>query len=529
MMGMYKKFMARHGLLGLIRVLIFPITTLISTPIALLATLWNSRVLLYKPYKNFSTHNVISGLNGFFYYTRAYNLARYGRRGTTPLIGLGKYSMARFFHYTKPSLYLYWKANAMMVMVCMFGWLGSHFIWTNEMGTNWVTIVTLLTMVSTLFFANTFRLMNYNSLGWLLFPILLYTIYIENWIAVASVLFLISWGSFTVVFISALILGFVTMITLSVWPALAALPAVIKLAFHFLPFLDQGQDRSILTRVLKGIGFMGGNVRYRRKNKRLTFKALYFIGLSTLFASVYLWHYGFDNVLIAIFIFSIVIATINASMFRFADDQSIFMLIFSASIPLIILHENYFLLFTYWLLASPLPVFIGYDYNTKAIDHVPVSRPFNVESYLSNFEDFLRPVQKGEKVMIAFDDPDNIYEKIYSGYRNIIEVPVYVLTLKNARFIPDWWAVMSEMNYEGADDFWGTDVESVQQNIAKCDAEYLIVYQTENEELDPKWESKGFKNLGKYDWSIHQKDFANHKKINVEKLRWWLLKVPETM
>lgn len=127
--------------------------------------------------------------------------------------------------------------------------------------------------------------------------------------------------------------------------------------------------------------------------------------------------------------------------------------------------------------------------------------------------------------MMAFDDPGDLYEKIFDGYRVLLELPLYVSAEKEVHFFPDWSAVY-ELNYHGAPNVWGRGVEDVVRNIEYWHADYVVVYQAGRTELDPKWLQAGFFPQTKFSWF----DYAEKMQevLPVEQLPdWWLLNVPD--
>jgi len=138
---------------------------------------------------------------------------------------------------------------------------------------------------------------------------------------------------------------------------------------------------------------------------------------------------------------------------------------------------------------------------------------------------FFSPVVEDQKVLMAFNDPGDVYEDIFDGYRQLVELPSYVANQKNIHFLPEFWGVF-ELNYEGAPQIWGREVEEVKANLKYWKADFVVIYQEDNKALDPKWKQAGFEDVSNFDWSLHQEDFTNHKKINVVNLGWWLLRLP---
>ena len=150
-------------------------------------------------------------------------------------------------------------------------------------------------------------------------------------------------------------------------------------------------------------------------------------------------------------------------------------------------------------------------------------KPFNIKAILEDMESFFSSVKRGKKVLMAFNPPkNNQYELLYDGYRNIIQVPLYVASLKEIHCMPDWWGIF-ELNYEGAPDFWGRDIEKVQDQMQFWKADYVIVYQKAGTLLDDKWIDAGFYTLSQFSWEKYSHYFGSERLYLGETPVWWLL------
>ncbi|MFH1320665.1 MAG: hypothetical protein ABII90_08435 [Bacteroidota bacterium] len=519
-----KKFIDKFGWFGFVRFLIYPGTVLITTPLRLLQTLWNCRKLIYERRGNYAHFNFISGLNCFFYRTGAINLYRHGRRGRSPTLGLGNYNMARWFYYSIPSLYAYWKAPNITVLAGMFVWLFSHLVWLNSMESSWIwiCIVIAAALISTNFYANTFRFQNYNVLGWMFFPAIIWAIFLKNWIIVSVLLFLASYGSFTVVFITNILLLVLSIIEFSFFPLLAAIPATVKLLTHFYPFIAVGGAKETIISVAKAIGITRKKTKYKRKRKgrKLGLLEIYHLLLNIQF--ILFCYFLFDDIPILLLIgFGIYI--VNAIFMRFADEQSIYIMMLSLATAYLLSNKSFLLLGSYWLMSSPLPLLIGFDVYKNVLDVVPEMGPFPVKKLILNMEKVLEPIKHGQKILMAFNDPNGIYENIFDGYRHLIELPNYISTIKEIHLLPDWWGVL-DLNYEGAPQIWGRDVESVKKNMKYWKADYVIIYQENSPEIENKWEKDGFEFVNEFDWDKFKEDFKDYKRYSNVSLKWFLLK-----
>ncbi|HIA06663.1 MAG TPA: hypothetical protein EYN71_08190, partial [Flavobacteriales bacterium] len=378
-MGSVQKFIDRFGQFGLVRLALYPITTAIATPIRLYQTLWNCLVLLRGHWSRYPHFNANASFTTLFYWTRALNLYRFGRRGISPYLGLGAFNLSRCFHYSLASLFSFWKAGTVVLLIGAFGWLASFYLWKSIVDVNWLLMVMGCGLISTLFYMNAFKSQNYNILGWLFFPTMILGMTIENWYIVGASVFLASFGSFTVVFISTLLLSFLSLYTLSFIPFLSAMPGCIKLLTHFYPFLfiKSEEGSSIVGSVLKAIGFSRKKAKYKRKSKGLNLGIgeLYFLLLTGQFI---LGYYLLHNIVPILLVAAIGIYLINSLVMRFADRESAYMMIFTIVMVYAIMSGDPFILIPLWLVISPLPLLIGFEYDVSVLEIVPEFKPFSV-------------------------------------------------------------------------------------------------------------------------------------------------------
>jgi hypothetical protein len=220
---------------------------------------------------------------------------------------------------------------------------------------------------------------------------------------------------------------------------------------------------------------------------------------------------------------SLIIWIVNTRVVRFADDQSVEMLILSVATSTIIQSDikNAWLLFSFWILASPVLKHTSLS-RDKLVAIVPILRPFDIKPLLVEMERFLSCVKPNQRILMAFDDPQEQYNRIFDGYRVLLEVPLYVASKKEFHFMPDWWAV-SELNYEGAPDVWGREVPDVLRQMKTWEADYVVVYQTDGAPLEEKWAEAGFKVLGLFSWSAYEKEFGITQAYSGPAPDWWLL------
>jgi hypothetical protein len=517
------KFVGLFGWKGIVALLFYPVITLLTTPVRLVQTLWNCRLLAEgRNWADYPHFNPQSAINSLFYWTTALNFGRFGRLHRAPNIGLGSYSVSRCFHYSFISLYAYWKAGAVALLLGMFGWWASHFLWLDVCSDiTWCLSIFFLTLIGTTFYSHTFACQNYNVLGWMLMPMGLYGWATGNWALSALAWLGASFGSLTVTLLACLLSIACAFKTLSIYPVLTVFPAGVKILFHLLPNVIRGDIRTILSKTAKAIGLSRNNAKYVRKTAmNFGVRRIYRLGIYAQFVIVFCSTTGDYPILV---ISSLFIWIINSISARFADEESMEMLILTVSLSevLNVPEGSLWLLISYWFLVSPLPLFARFP-SLEGLAVVPVLAPVNIQPILRACGRFLEPVKRGSRILMAFDDPEGQYDKIFDGYRFLIEVPRFVASQKEVHFLPDWLAVF-DVNYEGAPDFWGRDVEDVQRQMQNWDAGYVIVYQESGTQLEQKWADSGFKKLTHISWKTFEYFFEGKFPFSGPVPDWWLL------
>jgi len=506
-----------YGWLGWFRLALYPVTTLFTTPYRLIQTLWNCRVLAKGDFKQYNRFTLIGAINSLFYWALALNFSRLGRSGRSPYLSLGDYSLLLQFQNTLISLNAYWKSSNLTILVGMFGWWASHLLWLNEVPSSWVALVMGLTLICTSFYANTFSLQNYNALGWLFFPLALYGMLTGQWSLSLVGWLLASFTSYTVCFIGGILSLALSILNMSIFPALVFIPAGIKMLTHLYPSVKNNSLAESIQTVLKAIGFIKGNAKYI-KNLKLSPRNAYY-GILYFQFCVVSFLIGSDTQLIWV---GLGIFYLNAFHFRFADDQSINMMMLGLASAILMLNKEWWLLPSFWLLASPTPLFAGF-YCLRVLDIVPKLAPFPIQTFLSGMEEFLKPVEKDNKIFMAFNHPKGDYAKIFDGYKSHVQLPYYIANKREFLIFPNALSVF-EANYEGAPEFWGREVDEVLANVKKWDANYVIIYQEEETLLDDKWLQAGFRPLAEFDWENYS---SYTDEYDIEKPKWWLLQPSE--
>lgn len=505
------------------RIFLFPITALVTNLFRLLQALWSCRVLLGAGRREYMHFNVHSGINHLVYWTMALNLSRHGRNGVSPHIGLGDYQMKRWFHLSLAPLYPYWNNAPVTLLAGMFGWLVSHLVWMGQVDSGWVLAVMGLALISSLFYHNLFEAQNYNVLGWLFVPTALYATSNGDWFLASLMWLAASQFSFTVGFIAVILLSVLAAVSIDPAPALAIAPAALNLLRYCAPLITGGGAKKTMIRIAKAIGIVDGGIKYKRIYKtEFSIDRIFYLPLNLQFLITATLISGTISPMLAM---GNLIYFVNTHYKRFADSQTMRMLLLSLATAQVIQTPSLLLLASYWLAVSPPPFVLGWVSKGDLLDIIPRRQPFYVKRILDVMRRFLDPVEPGEKILAVYDDPENRYEHIFAGYRLSLELPFYVASEKHIHLMPDWWAIFDVNNYDSPDLFWGRDVESVKRNASALGACYAMIYQESGEPLDEKWTANGFAPLGRFDWADFLEDFGELP-YSGPPFTWWLLRTP---
>jgi len=390
------------------------------------------------------------------------------------------------------SLKAYCRAGCVTLLLGMFGWWTFHFLWLTSPDVNieWFAIVMILTLFSTTFYQNTFVYQNYNVVGWMFMPAGLFGWYTGDWGLAAIVWLGASFGSMTVVFLAFLLSVAYSFQIQSFLPIITVIPGTMKLLFHFIPPIVNGNIKEAILETAKAIGFFGtSKAKYKRSGITLNSFVTKSLKSILIYLQFIIIYYYITSEIPILFSVAIFIWVVNSTSFRFADEESMKILLLTVAVSTLCLINDYnlILLISYWFLVSPF------------FERSLILSPFNVSPILDEIEIFLNPVEKEKRIIIAFNDPNGDYNKIFDGQRFLLDFPMYVATRKNIHLMPDFSSVF-EANFNDAPNLWGTSVSDIKKQIKDWDADYCIIYQLNMTMLESKWEKEGFINVSHLSW-----------------------------
>jgi len=501
----------------------FPVVLLVTNPVRIIKTLWSARVLANGKWSEYNRFRPENGINSLFYWTEAINFDRFGRDGVSP------YHLGNWWFTSLTSTYLYWRIGAMLPLLSMFAWLVMHFLWLGqaniEVGFFYLTI--MLAFVSSYFYGGAFVFLNYNALGWVFMPLGLFGLITQNYWIAGMAWLAASLGSFTVVFIAGCLSLVVAVFNQTLWPLTAILPAVIKLATHFL-FVENFKES--LLRVASAIGVLSKKsvVKYTRPKGGHLFsiESLYFTATWGAYSALLYSDGHLEMAMLCLTVQCLWI--VNARISRFADHQSIYMAMFSVAMAALILQPSILLCVLFLIAASPIPVLIGVGDGNRNLLNPKSFFPFHVSPLIERTNELFFNVPKDSRVLLALDNPNGQYYKIFDGYRANYEVAFYSGNLNCILVFPDWWAVF-ENNSTDSPEFWGREPVEVLENLNRWDAGYVLIYQDTQTELNEKWKAFGFDELSQMDWGDLIDDYLDGERcwqLNMTAPKWFLLKAP---
>jgi hypothetical protein len=479
-----------------ISLIFYPFFLIWQIPIAWFKSLSKSVILLegrLSRYIGFSPDNAV---NSLFYKTQFINLNKFGRAGTSSIIGLGNFSLKSWFHISVIANYIYTNAGAVTTLLGTLIWILGHCVWFEH-----YTFAQTAPIVSVLFFSSTayamaFARQNYQILGWMWFPIALFFMYQEQWILSSFCWVLAGFAGITQVFFSV-ILSFLFALKLQMLaPLLTTLPVGIIWLFYLSIYLFDKNFYTSALSTLKVVGLTKKEVRYHRK-RQINLETIYF---SALYSIGCFFFYLTTDHLPYLSIAFCGIFMMNQTMFRVADEQSLIIL-FVSIFAFEVLQEDFswMLIGVLWLVANPHAFFVSIGkFSESNIYSIKVNAPFDHTPLLDKFKIFFSNVPEGEKVYFAFADPQGNYFNIFDGYRIILEAPLVVTAERNIHLFPDWYAVV-ETNYIGAPQCWGRSPVEVKDNLIRWNAKYAIVYQSTETDLELQW-NQDFEEMGSFDW-----------------------------
>lgn len=507
----FREFVRRYGKRATVRLALAPVTCLVATPWRYWQ-LWQTCRLAgprcWKPSQDFDSYK---GLLAYAYHTQALVLSRHGRSSQCPYLGQGNYPTSAWWHITWPSLLLYWKSSAMTPLLAIFLWWVSGTVWIGH--SPHALVVMLLLACSSSLYGQALLRQNYNALGWMFWPLGLWAT-LQHHSALAALIWLAaSFFSFTSVFCAATVCALFGLINLTPWPLLSVLPALAKLCTHFLSNLVQGNLFERLSSTAKAIGLQKAKAPLAPVQPLGT-RALYLIVLYSTFLIMTI-----QNPAWSLFFSAFLVHLLNFNK-RFADEQSLELLLLSCASSLVFYDFSWCQCLGLWLLACPIPLMDLRTRGWSVLDVVPKVELLDFRLLEERLADFLKPVPDGSRVLMTFPDPANVYSSIFDGQHMLKEPLNYLAAQRRIHLSPDFWFVF-ENNFEGGQNLWGLGPAQALANAQSIAANFVVTYSEKDQPVPSEYIEAGFECLAQFDWAANSEFCPFQRWPN-----WWLLQVP---
>ena len=478
----------------------------------------SSTKLLFGRWKYYLGFHPSNSINSLFYQTQWNNINEYGRNGKSKFLGLGNFNLSNWWHLSGMSSLIYSNAGAVTTLCGTLFLIFSFFCWVQVVNLYWIIIIVSILLFSSTSIMTAFHRQNYQILSWLWVPLALFGILNQNYLIATIFITVSAFFGITSLFVIIPIVLLYMILRNEIFLILLLLPGIFLKSLNFIPLILSSNLKSSLSLIGKMIGLQKKDVIYVRNSMRFSLHQFYFI---IIYAQLLAVVWVVTNQIPLLLIIGFVIFNINQLFIRFADDQSIILFyIIIATTTVIQLEFNPLIALSFLLVVNPNPKYLEIADGIKMCKY----SPFDLKPILDSMQQFLC-VSENSRVIFAFNNPMGQYEKIFDGYRIMLEAPLSVASEKKIHLFPDWWAV-GETNYKGAPEIWGRSITEVKTNLNYWETRYVIVYQDYGTQLESKWQSE-FDVLSTIDWAEKFPDFRNWNLINrsLPIPQWWLLRM----
>lgn len=423
----------------------YPLVLAITMPIRFLETFYKLvSSLSLKNIHEFARMSAYRSLNSSAH--RAYDLfiRRYGRFGYAYEMGLGR-SLACTFWLTTLSMRLYRRYEIIVPWLGVFIAVISQLIWLRDVQSDWIVFsVAGLGLLSSSFYNIAFESMKYDALGWALVPLGYHALLTGNLWLFGFLFFCITFLSVTVTIVQGVVWSFVGLLICGPSLLLALIPGSIKLCTHFRFLLRD--NLSSINNTISGIGVSGEGAKIRQL--RMGIKGWYFLGLFVVYLLA-TWLLAENSQLLTksqqllLEVSCILLYVVNRDFRRFADEQTLYMLIFCSFSLAALLQQDGSLLPWLWVALSPMPLALGFadeTPNRMLIWQAPKLAPYHIQPVRKACVSFLKPVPDGQRIFFHFDYSSERYPT-FDGVRAIKEFLHFLAIERQITIVPDFYLI----------------------------------------------------------------------------------------
>lgn len=335
-----------------------PLFLIFKMPIVWFKSLIACNILLNGRWERYGGCHPHRSFQHFWTRNQWHSINKYGRRGTSPLLGMGSFPLSNLFFVGLLGHYLYSYAGAAIVLFSSLFLSASQFIWLNTNAVENVLIYNSIFFFSPVFFAMTFARQNYSILGWMWAPLVFYSILNNQFLLAAIFLTLVSIFSFTAIFFVSLISIIILIINNNIMMMAILAPPILFWSLSILSNNDFSSYKisKVLKRIFSLIGTNKNKVKYKRKSlgwKNSTFIYMFFSN-----TSLAILYYIIIGQIPSLILIGLFILLMNTIFLRLADDQTpIILLAMLAFTQLVRIDFNIILAISFWVCLSP-PAFV---------------------------------------------------------------------------------------------------------------------------------------------------------------------------
>ncbi len=454
----------------------------------------------------------ISSFNNYFYKIQKLNLDIYNKHKKSPLLGFGQYHMSRLFYIPSISHNFFIHFGPAFTTI-LFSFLNIFIclIFYNISNSEWLILLIFLGFFSGINYSSSFTSQNYNFVAWLFFPIIIFSIIQSKiYLLIISIICLF-FSSFGVGLYLGLFTTFYVIFIDFSYYYLVFLFIFLTLIFIY-PLIRSGLIKKWLIETFLFIGISKKN-KYSRSHQRLSRFNIYY---TMLFSIPIILNFLIENDYVFLINFSFIIFIINQFFFRFMDRENPIYAFLICNLIFTILNPKMINLLPFILIANP---FVD-SLNISKIDKkfpffkLRVFQPFKNYKLLNKIKKFTEKVPKNNTILFAYNNPKNNYDKIFDGYRNIVETIYFHFQIRKIRSFPDWYAIWEETNKNKI--VWGRSLQKIIENLKKLNTKYVVYYSEKNQIKDQSIKKK-FKILSKFSIEKNHKNstplWINNNKI----------------
>ncbi len=469
-----------------------PLLVFLTTPLALLRTLKNCRVLTQGRWEDFPHFSLDRAMWSLCYRFWDEALQKTGRHGHTSVLFPRPEPNTTLFMYPLLGLRLNHALGALTYPLGMGVWWASHTLYFQH-GPAWPILAVMgMLLCSSSFYGLCFGATNYHVLAFMLFPAMLCGLFTHQPVLAAVLLLATVPLSPQVTVITGLFIAWWNLCEGSLLPVAVYLPAaLLLLALYIAPLWRQGILTEKMSRVA-GYLFHSQPKKFARAERP-----------SPLFWN-YVWLYGQFAAVCFFFaesgpwrwaaLFPLLFLCLNTFV-RVTDLQNLVQMNLALAAALSISNSSAYILASFALLSCPAARFVVFHNFKKVGLRVPVLRPVDLRPVFKGLDAFFSIVPSGEMVYAAYEHPGEkiCAHGILSWYRDhfaahgpyahyIENLFIYALWPRSIALAPS--TTMVTFDAQIRERCWGREPEAILAAMRVLQTRYCLHYVPDGERFD---------------------------------------------